>query len=197
MSEAGFSSSAQTPDSATPSTPELVETFVRAATAAAALVERAQRTPEAIFTALRHWIEGATRIVIAEPKLLEEGLFVPLRTMPGVIPEPTDEQLANAEIGITEAFAGVVGTGSVCVALGPSLTAAASLLMPLHIVLLPAERIVARPRDLFDPSFRRSDGRAANFVIITGPSATADMGPLVRGVHGPHRLHILVLEQGR
>jgi len=30
-------------------------------------------------------------------------------------------------------------------------------------------------------------------VFVTGPSATADMGPLVRGVHGPHKLHILVL----
>ena len=34
-----------------------------------------------------------------------------------------------------------------------------------------------------------------DLVFITGPSATADMGPLVRGVHGPHRLHILLLEQ--
>jgi len=30
-------------------------------------------------------------------------------------------------------------------------------------------------------------------VFVTGPSATADMGPLVRGVHGPHQLHVIVL----
>jgi L-lactate dehydrogenase complex protein LldG len=33
-----------------------------------------------------------------------------------------------------------------------------------------------------------------NLVFITGPSATADMGPLVVGVHGPHRVLILLLE---
>lgn len=71
--------------------------------------------------------------------------------------------------------------------------AAASLLMPLHIVILVAERIVARPGDLFDVSCLGGEGLRRNIVFITGPSATADMGPLVRGVHGPHRLQILVV----
>jgi len=66
--------------------------------------------------------------------------------------------------------------------------------MPLHIVLLMADRIVPRPRDLFDPACLDGEGLRRNLVFITGPSATADMGPLVRGVHGPHRLQILLLE---
>jgi L-lactate dehydrogenase complex protein LldG len=78
--------------------------------------------------------------------------------------------------------------------MGPPLAALTSLLMPLHIVLLPATRIVARPRDLFDPAVLNGEGLRRNLVFITGPSATADMGPLVRGVHGPHRLQILLLE---
>jgi L-lactate dehydrogenase complex protein LldG len=71
------------------------------------------------------------------------------------------------------------------------MTAAASLLAPLHVALLRAENIVARPRDLFAAG---AVGLAQDFVFITGPSATADMGPLVRGVHGPHRLHVIILE---
>ena len=78
--------------------------------------------------------------------------------------------------------------------MGPPLAAAASLLMPLHIVLLGADRIVERPRDLFDPACLGGEALRRNLVLITGPSATADMGPLVRGVHGPHRLHIFLLE---
>jgi L-lactate dehydrogenase complex protein LldG len=37
------------------------------------------------------------------------------------------------------------------------------------------------------------EGLTRDFVFITGPSATADMGPLVRGVHGPHRQHVIVV----
>jgi len=64
----------------------------------------------------------------------------------------------------------------------------------MHIALLPAEKIVERPRDLFHQDCLDGDGLRLDFVFITGPSATADMGPLVRGVHGPHRLHIIILE---
>ena len=53
---------------------------------------------------------------------------------------------------------------------------------------------MARPRDLFDPDCLKGEGLKRNLVFITGPSATADMGPLVHGVHGPHRLLVLLLE---
>jgi L-lactate dehydrogenase complex protein LldG len=66
--------------------------------------------------------------------------------------------------------------------------------MPLHIVLLDAARIVERPSSLFDPACLEGEALRRDMVLITGPSATADMGPLVRGVHGPRRLHILLLE---
>jgi L-lactate dehydrogenase complex protein LldG len=78
--------------------------------------------------------------------------------------------------------------------MGRPLAAATSLLMPLNVVLLPGERIVERPRDLFHTECLKGEGLKRNLVFVTGPSATADMGPLVRGVHGPHRLLILLLE---
>jgi L-lactate dehydrogenase complex protein LldG len=125
---------------------------------------------------------------------LPAEVFAGLRDLPGAITEPTDEQLATADVGVTEAFAGIASTGSVCITMGPPLTAAASLLMPLHIAVLAAERIVERPRDLFEPTCLGGEGLHRDLVYITGPSATADMGPLVRGVHGPHRLHIVLLD---
>jgi len=30
--------------------------------------------------------------------------------------------------------------------------------------------------------------------LATGPSATADMGALVRGAHGPERVHVLLID---
>jgi L-lactate dehydrogenase complex protein LldG len=32
-------------------------------------------------------------------------------------------------------------------------------------------------------------------VVATGPSATADMGALVRGAHGPKEVHVVILDE--
>ena len=174
--------------------PDLLTLFEQNATAAAAVVWRCDRTPLAVRTAVERAAQDARSIVLCEPEFLPAHLFAGLRGLAGVVARPHEEQLVAAEVGVTEAFAGVATTGSLCVTLGRPLTGATSLLMPLHIALLPAERIVERPRDLFDPDRFNGDGLRRNLVFITGPSATADMGPLVHGVHGPHRLHILLLE---
>jgi L-lactate dehydrogenase complex protein LldG len=172
----------------------LADVFAQAAKDAAAVVERVARTPQAVVAAVERASSFARSRVVAGSEFVDPAVIAALRAMPGVIPEPTDDQLSNADAGITEAFAGIARTGTICVALGGGLRAATSLLMPLHIALLQVERIVARPRDLFDPECLGGEGLRRNLTLVTGPSATADMGPLVRGVHGPHRLHILMLE---
>jgi L-lactate dehydrogenase complex protein LldG len=173
---------------------ELTDLFETNAREAVAVVERCKRAAGSVREALERITLNMRRIVVGAAEFVDPQLVDVLQELPGVLLKPADEQLAAADAGITGAFAGVASSGSVCVALGPPLTAAASLLMSLHIVLLPAERIVARPRDLFDEACLGGEGLRRNLVFITGPSATADMGPLVRGVHGPHRLHILLLE---
>jgi L-lactate dehydrogenase complex protein LldG len=173
---------------------ELTDIFETNAREAAASVERCRHASGPVRQALERVTQKMGRIVVGASEFVDPRLADALRELPGVMLKPADEQLATADAGITGAFAGVASSGSVCVALGPPLTAAASLLMPLHIVLLPAERIVARPRDLFEAACLGGEGLRRNLVFITGPSATADMGPLVRGVHGPHRLHIVLLE---
>ncbi len=172
----------------------LVDLFVARATEAAAKVERIGRAASEVRAAVARATEGLSSLVVADGDYLQSDIFSSLRTIPQVIPKPTDDQLATADAGITEAFAGVARSGSICVAMGPPLRSAASLLMPLHVALLPVERIVLRPRELFEQTGIGAEAMQRNIIFVTGPSATADMGPLVRGVHGPHRLHILVLE---
>jgi L-lactate dehydrogenase complex protein LldG len=172
----------------------LAEIFVRNARGAAAIVETVEASRAGVSEALQKATQGARSIVVANGEWVPPEILSVARSLPNVLVNPSDEQLARADAGITEAFAGVASSGSICVALGTPLTAAASLLMPLHIVLLLVGRIVERPRDLFDEARFGGEGLRRNLVFITGPSATADMGPLVRGVHGPHRLHILLLE---
>jgi L-lactate dehydrogenase complex protein LldG len=173
---------------------DLAATFEENAMDAAAMVWRCKRTPVALRDVVALATSKARGIVLTEAEFLPVSLVDGLRGLAGVIPKPHDDELAVADVGITEAFAAVASTGSVCVALGRPLVAATSLLMPLNIILLAKERIIERPRDLFNPEMFDGESLKRNLVFITGPSATADMGPLVVGVHGPHRVLILLLE---
>jgi L-lactate dehydrogenase complex protein LldG len=173
---------------------DLVSTFEANAIDAAAQVRRVRGHREELGTAVRELANAASSIALGAGEFLSGDLIDTLRELPGVLVAPTDDQLSRAEVGICGAFAGVASSGSVCIAMGAPLVTLTSLLMPLNILLLPVARIVARPRDLFDPACLNGEALRRNLVFITGPSATADMGPLVRGVHGPHRLQILLLE---
>ena len=171
---------------------DLVATFEHHAKKEAADVFIVKSTPGDVRAAVEDLARHAQSIVLGFSGFIAAAITQELCEMRGVLRNPSDEQLPVADVGVTDALAGVASTGSVCIAMGPSLTATASLLMPLHIVILSADRIVERPRDLFDPGCLSGEGLRRNLVFVTGPSATADMGPLVRGVHGPHRLQILV-----
>ncbi|MGB8324885.1 MAG: LUD domain-containing protein [Candidatus Acidiferrum sp.] len=174
--------------------PDLIAIFEENAAGAAATVQRIASSAFNLRDAVERVVDGAAVIVLGPNEFLPSSLMPALRDIPGVIFQPTDQQLSTAGAGITAAFAGVASSGSVCIAMGSPLASAASLLMPLHIVLLDPARIVERPSSLFDPACLGGEALRRDMVLITGPSATADMGPLVRGVHGPHRLHILLLE---
>ena len=171
----------------------VIEQFESAAQAAVATVEVIDRTPSALRDAILRAAGDASRILFAPPQDLPAELFADFARDPRVRAEPTAEEMVNSPAGVTEAFAGVARTGSVCVDVGYQRTGMASLLAPLHIAVVAAETIVPQPRDLFREDVLGGKGLARSFVFLTGPSATADMGPLVRGVHGPHRLHIIVL----
>lgn len=172
---------------------DLIDQFERAAEAAAATVERLPRSPEQIAEAVLRAAPDARRIAVAAPQDLPAALFEGCHQLPGVFAGRSKSELASADAGITEAFAGVARTGSVCVTLDHDYAGSVSLLARVHIAVVAAEDIVLRPADLFRRHVLDGKGLRRNFVFITGPSATADMGPLVHGVHGPHRLHIIVL----
>jgi L-lactate dehydrogenase complex protein LldG len=170
----------------------LLSQFEAAATEAAATVERLPSSGEQIVSAVARLTAGG-RIAISQPLDLAPQLFSTCERLPNVITGRSREELAACDVGITDAFAGVARTGSACVCVDHDYAGAISLLSRLHIVVLSAETLVERPTDLFKPDCLDGKALKRNFVFITGPSATADMGPLVRGVHGPHRLHVLLL----
>jgi L-lactate utilization protein LutC len=173
---------------------ELLDQFQKTARDAAATIEVVERSSDALCAALQRATRGLDKILYAEPQDLPADLFVRFLTDPRVIIKPTQEELKTSAAGVTEAFCGIARTGSIGVDVGYQLTGFASLLAPLHVAVLAAENIVPQPRDVLRRDQLSGKGLSRDFVLITGPSATADMGPLVRGVHGPHRLHIIVLK---
>ena len=171
---------------------DLIARFETEALAAAASVERVPTSALNLRNAVERIAKGS--IAIAEPLDLSPELFAEVRKLSGVIVGRSKEELAGCDVGITDAFAGVARTGSVCVTVDHDYAGPISLLTRLHIAVVAADTIVERPGDLFRSDCLDGKGLQRNFVFITGPSATADMGPLVRGVHGPHQLHIVILE---
>ena len=96
-------------------------------------------------------------------------------------------------MGITGAFAGIAESGTIAVVSGAGRSRLASLLAPVHIAVLRADRMypslaafLAAHADIAE--------QGSNLVLITGPSRTADIEmTLTRGVHGPGEVHVVVL----
>jgi L-lactate dehydrogenase complex protein LldG len=172
----------------------LLSQFITAAEEAAATVETVERSPKALNTALLKAIRGKDGVILAEPDDLDLSLFEPFRENSQVVVDPTEEQLSTFQVGITDAFAGIARTGSVCVTNSQKLSGAVSLFTREHIVVLDSDCLVEKPREVFTSPMLKQKGLKRSFVFVTGPSATADMGTLVRGVHGPGKLHIILLE---
>ncbi len=167
--------------------------FVENAVKAVATVEVIERSPSTLRDAILREAGNATCILFAPPQELPMALFSEFLNDARVVANPTPDQMVHSAAGVTEAFAGVASTGSVCIDVSYERTGMVSLLAPLQIAVVAAESIVPKPRDLFRADMLDGKGLKRDFVFVTGPSATADMGPLVRGVHGPHKLHIIVV----
>lgn len=101
---------------------------------------------------------------------------------------------ASAQYGITSADYALADTGTLvllCSAREPRLI---SLLPPVHIAVLPAGRMLTGLDELLALLPRPAELTSA-MVLITGPSRTADIEQiLVRGVHGPGEIHVIVVD---
>jgi L-lactate dehydrogenase complex protein LldG len=100
-------------------------------------------------------------------------------------------RLDAAIVGVTGADAALCDTGSVGLVHGRGRARLVSLLPPVHVALVPIERLHATLGALLaaHPDLLRC---AANVVFVTGPSRTADIEmTLTRGVHGPGVVHVV------
>lgn len=139
-------------------------------------------------------IAGKTAVASNAPYLRECGI----PSLPGVRSGITDREelrdlCAAADIGITSADYLLGDTGTLVMLASPQEARLVSLLPPAHLAVVPKERILTGLDELFailpDPSAQTS-----SMVLITGPSRTADIEQiLVRGVHGPGNITVIVV----
>jgi L-lactate dehydrogenase complex protein LldG len=108
-----------------------------------------------------------------------------------------DEDLAYDELdrldgALTGSALAIAETGTIVLDHGPTQGRRALTLVPdLHVCVVDEDAIVARVPDAFERI--RADGPV---TFVSGPSATSDIElSRVRGVHGPRRLEVVIVQR--
>lgn len=120
-------------------------------------------------------------VCTGSPLLAECGIGYPQATV------------SEAQVGVTTAEYALADTGTLVV-MSSAEPRLYSLLPPVHIAVIESSRILSGLDELLErvPFPAHS---AASMVLITGPSRTADIEQiLVRGVHGPGELHVVIVD---
>ncbi|MFB6267700.1 MAG: LUD domain-containing protein [Halodesulfurarchaeum sp.] len=141
--------------------------------------------PEALGEILEEPVVGTS--VPSVPSVDVEALPVAVNT------DPTPAELDGARTGLTGAPLAIADYGSVLVQGGDGGAEPVSLYPDRHVAVVRADDVVA---DMETAMGEIADLIAAghrSHVVATGPSATADMGDLVRGAHGPKEVHVVVV----
>lgn len=108
--------------------------------------------------------------------------------------DPTGADLFDAATGVTHGVLAIADYGSVLLAETGHGEELLALYPDRHVVVVAASDVVDDMPTAVDRIDEQAQTRPADYIIATGPSATADMGAVVTGVHGPRNVHVVVLE---
>ena len=140
-------------------------------------------------------IEGKTAVTSNAAILRDCGIT----ELPGVRCGVSDRDelralCATSDFGISSADYGLSDTGSLVMISSHAEARLVSLLPPAHIAVVPASKLLTGLDELYSILPRPAE-QTSSMVFITGPSRTADIEQiLVRGVHGPGQIHVVVIE---
>ena len=168
-----------------------IEMFRRALEALSGKLQVAA-SPEDARDRVARLIEGVTAVASNAPLLREFGIT----GLPGVRTGFTDREeltaaCAEAGAGITSAAYALADTGSLVMLSTPEEARLVSLLPPVHIAVVPRERLLTGLDELLTVLPNPAE-IASSMVLITGSSRTADIEQiLIQGVHGPRMVHVI------
>jgi L-lactate dehydrogenase complex protein LldG len=140
-------------------------------------------------------IAGKSAVASNAPFLAECGIT----SLPGVRSGITDyeelrELCATVDVGITSADYVLADTGTLVLLSSQCEARLISLLPPAHLAVVPRERILTGLDELLTVLPHPAE-QTSSMVLITGPSRTADIEQiLVRGVHGPGQITVVIAD---
>jgi L-lactate dehydrogenase complex protein LldG len=137
---------------------------------------------------------GKTAVASSAALLRECGITALDGVRSGVTEERELRELcARVDVGITSADYALADTGTLVMFSSREEARMISLLPPVHLAVVRTDRILTGLDQLF--TLEPLPGqRSSSMVLITGPSRTADIEQiLIRGVHGPGELHVVVI----
>jgi L-lactate utilization protein LutC len=139
-------------------------------------------------------IEGKSAVASNAPLLAECGITSLPNVHSGFYEGASLRQAcASADYGITSADYALADTGTLVMLASPQEARLISLLPPVHIAVVASARVLTSLDELLALLPRPAE-QTSSMVLITGPSRTADIEQiLVRGVHGPGEIHVVVV----
>ena len=165
-------------------TTDTVETFERSLERLD--VEATRAAPSGVEEALASVVRAPTVGV----ELPFEGVALPA----SVTEDPTPAELEAAVTSVTPAGIGIADYGSVVIQSRPDGTEPVSLYPDLHVAVLRTADVVPGMPEAFEWLGEEFRTGHSSGIIATGPSATADMGALVKGAHGPMEVHVVLVD---
>lgn len=109
--------------------------------------------------------------------------------------DPTPAKLRASTTGVTGVQLAVGDYGSLVTPVTERASELVSLFVDRHVAVVRESDVLTDMESAIsslETAFDRTGGSA---IIETGPSATADMGELVNGAHGPREVHVVVLRE--
>jgi L-lactate utilization protein LutC len=139
-------------------------------------------------------VNGGTAVASNAPILRECGITALAGVRTGLSSEAELRSVcACADLGITSADYALADTGTLVMLSSAEEPRMISLLPPVHLAVVPRDRILTGLDELFSVLPHPAD-RTSSMVFINGPSRTADIEMiLIRGVHGPGEIHVVVI----
>lgn len=184
---------------------DLVERFCAELVAASGVAHRPSDIDEARQTVL-DLMQGHRTFMARGPlpipglagRLIHDGYRISSSDVPKDPQERLRQQRSyeGLEVGITGADGLLAESGSVVIASGRESPRMASLIPEMHIVLARTDVVYPSLSHLLS---QRPDlvTSGSTMVVITGPSRTGDIEQtLTLGVHGPRRLHVVLIQDG-
>lgn len=155
---------------------------------------RRVRTREEAFQFASEALAGKTAVASNAPYLAECGVTALPGVQSGIMDrERLRELCASCDVGVTSADYALADTGTLVMLSSAQEARLISLLPPAHLAIVPAERILSGLDELFTLLPNPAEQTSA-MALITGPSRTADIEQiLVRGVHGPGEITVVVV----